>query len=881
MKKKTLIVTAISIILGLSACSEQKTAEQSFSDAQQLLASNQIETAIIELKNAIVQSQRDPKLRALLGEAYINQGFYVAAEKELEMAASLGYQKEVAAKLSFVKMKLKDNEAVYELLINNPNLQDKDYVLLLIYAGRAAMQENKIELAQDYLSQAISLNEDAVYKQIAKAYFEQAKNNYSEALNIIEKIVEDNPSINEALLLKGHLLYGIGEYARAAKIFELYLRKVPKEVYVVYFKIDSLIREGQYDLAEKDINWLLGKLKNAPLAYLYKAQISFAKKDYSSAKQTAEKTLSYDNRNQTAKLIAALSAFKLEDYEQAYSHLSAINGINNPKSPAFNVYNIVKSKLGYEVDILDIAKDASLDDLLTIATTLNDSESVLDKSKFITQLNDIKERETTSQADKLKIDLTESILTGKVNEGLLKSALAFEPDNIKLQLSIISFYLQNNEMNTAFEHVKTFLVKAKTLEERLTWLNVKGFILQKMKEDELAIESYVESINLSENNINAYLQLTGIYLRDGNLKEASKYNEIALNIEPNNVKAIVGNYILINKRDGVEAAIEYIANKQAELVNEFKLFQLYATALISTKQWQKLDKLFETSNYGNPKPELYWTLWINSILDRHENEKLIPVLEAWTKDNPKSINAWRQYLFFLEASSNYSVARNAALIAFKHTQLINFKVAEIGFLIKTKNFVEAEKAINELPATQKAIYQDEFLARIYDAQKKPTQALNVAKAWHKKRSSKDSYRVLANAYFLTGNHEEAINTLENMIQFDLADISDKLFLARVAMQSNPTKSIDIWKDLADSDTQNYVLLNNIAWAYYQLKDYSAGITYAKKALELTDNDANVLHTYALLIKNKDRTKAIELLQKAANIAPSDEVIKRDLEQLTN
>src|SRR6185436_19223748 len=81
-------VTA-AVVAGLAACSG-KTPEALVTSAKEYLAKNDLNAAIIELKNALQKDPNLPEARFLLGTALLDRDDPVGAEIELRKAKDLG-----------------------------------------------------------------------------------------------------------------------------------------------------------------------------------------------------------------------------------------------------------------------------------------------------------------------------------------------------------------------------------------------------------------------------------------------------------------------------------------------------------------------------------------------------------------------------------------------------------------------------------------------------------------------------------------------------------------------------------------------------------------------------------------------------------------------
>jgi Flp pilus assembly protein TadD len=85
-----------------------------------------------------------------------------------------------------------------------------------------------------------------------------------------------------------------------------------------------------------------------------------------------------------------------------------------------------------------------------------------------------------------------------------------------------------------------------------------------------------------------------------------------------------------------------------------------------------------------------------------------------------------------------------------------------------------------------------------------------------------------------------------------------------------------YRAVAESQPDNAVALNNLAWAAGRLKHPQA-LEYAEKAYRLTPNQPAVMDTLAVLLLEKgDTRRAVELLLKAVELAPGAPEIRLNL-----
>ena len=79
-------IVCISVILALSGCGNNESAQSYIIQAEQSIAEEQEQSAIISLKNALKVDAKNLKARFLLGHLYLASGDAENAIKELERA---------------------------------------------------------------------------------------------------------------------------------------------------------------------------------------------------------------------------------------------------------------------------------------------------------------------------------------------------------------------------------------------------------------------------------------------------------------------------------------------------------------------------------------------------------------------------------------------------------------------------------------------------------------------------------------------------------------------------------------------------------------------------------------------------------------------------
>ena len=86
-----------------------------------------------------------------------------------------------------------------------------------------------------------------------------------------------------------------------------------------------------------------------------------------------------------------------------------------------------------------------------------------------------------------------------------------------------------------------------------------------------------------------------------------------------------------------------------------------------------------------------------------------------------------------------------------------------------------------------------------------------------------------------------------------------------------------FRGVVDLQPNNATALNNLAWASAQIKDPKA-IEYAEKANRLAPNQPAVMDTLAMILVEKDRPAALEVLRAVAERHPDDAALANLVER---
>jgi putative PEP-CTERM system TPR-repeat lipoprotein len=135
------------------------------------------------------------------------------------------------------------------------------------------------------------------------------------------------------------------------------------------------------------------------------------------------------------------------------------------------------------------------------------------------------------------------------------------------------------------------------------------------------------------------------------------------------------------------------------------------------------------------------------------------------------------------------------------------------------------------------------------------------------------------AYAQAGKPDEAERRLAQWLKQSPDDAAVRLYAADVSLKSGTYQNaIEHYEWLLQKQPDNVLVLNNLAWAYRQVKDTRA-LETAERAYKLKPDSAAVADTLGwMLVEQGNITRGLELLQKAVAAAPDAHEIRYHLAQ---
>ena len=871
------LAMAVCMVLSVSACLSDKTSTEYLSDAKVSISNSQDEAAIIALKNAVRVDLKNAEARLLLGSLYLKVGDSTAAEKELSRAFDLtGDVKRILPKLLKALNLQNKNDEMLALIRDLEETTPE----ILLYQYLAYDRLGQKDEATQSLLQAKELSTESIYSQLGEAYLKTDLSDADGALENINKILVTDPNMTEALLLKGQLHFARKEFSNAIEAFNAYHRLLPKDIQIRLFLANAYIKNEQFEQASEHLDFLLKVSPEHPFTNQLKGVVYYQNSDYTQALAHTRKAIQNGMGSISSRIIAGLSAFKLEQYELAHQYLASLSGLP-ATHPVQRVLAIIQMQLGYNVDAgitLAELEDLTPQDisLFTTASFEMLKEGRVEEAKALLAKTDAVSIGSSKEMTKIGVlKLSMNDLEGLVN---LEKAVEIDPNSSIAKISLAAAYIKTNEYSKALTLAEEW---KKSHPDQVEGYNLAAKIYLLSKDSTNAEREFNLALKINEHNPHSLLYFANKALADGKPKESIKRLEQLLSSSPNHLEALILNYNAYKAINNTNLAIEKIANSFINNSDILTYRLLYARVLFIEEQFGDVINLLEDIKNEALAPTLQWVLLGDSYLKLKKNAEALVVYDKWVVAQPTNRIAWVNKILVQEKNADYhgalSTVDKALLNAPDDGQ---FNVLRANYLILLGEYRKAQVQINTLTDEQKLFPLVRGLqSKIWLSEENFTRAIPGLLALYEISPNSYNVAILFATHIKLGQEKLAFDFIQKHVESFPEDNISRNLLAESAITYNQALAKIHYLVLLKSAPENLSILNNLAWLEYLLANYEEAFKYINKAMNLKANHPQILDTAGLIeLKLGNKSKAIALLKKAKLLSPNDETIAENYQK---
>lgn len=883
MRTRSLKFITPMLLSTLVACSGPKDNATLMSEAIASIENGNSAEAVINLKNIIKNDLENIEARFLLGKIYYTNDNFLGAEKEFKKVLANDKNHQGATLLlSRTQLSLNQHENTLATLENKTFDDNDDKTHALLIQAQAYLALNNISSAKTTIAQATSINKDSKYTLLGQALILAFEKETTKALTLLDSITTKNKHFNEAWLLKGSVHAKANNFEEAANAYEEYYKLKPKNFAIRTLVAHNLIRAGKFEQAQPHVDALIKVNDKHPTVALLAAQIAFSKQDYEKSKELANEVVNATN-NGLAQMVSGLSSYFLNENEQAYYQLNAISDLLPKSHQVHKILAILQVKLGYTDD---------LSDTLSGMSSAPESNALLYANlgqEYAKKGDTANARDMLSKAANLapdnaqiKAQLGMLKLSDDSDAGVkeLEEAISLDPQFKSANIVLAMKHANSGDIEKAEAIAHKWLTENP---DSVAALILNGNIALKAKKIPKAKEYFNLAIKQDDKNVIPLFNLAVIAASAKDYVESTAFlNKIlAIDLEyPYTYPLIISNAVADNKEAQLEQQLADIINDNPKAL--WPRIILARRYTMQNQPQKSLDILNGLDDYA-ALTDVYFQALTNALIMNKEEDKLNELFRNWQVAQSQSDKPFLTQIDYLDNRGKYQEAlqvtdRALTMPLFKnHLQLQSLNAY---YLLATKQFELASQKINSLA---KSNPEHSFILRLQGqlamSREQYDNAVNYLKSSYNKTPKNNTAVFLINSYKKAGKHQEAIGFLEKLLKEQPKNTVFKSFLAELNIDKNPESAIEGYKEVLKSRPNDAVILNNIAWIYYQKSDTKEALEYVDKALASAPKHPQILDTKGLiLLKKGDIKKAIDILKTANEISPADKDIATHLAQ---
>ena len=860
--KKTLIALSLLAIVGCS----QQTSDEHIVSAREYLAQDQVEAAIVELKNAVQKDPASAEARFELGKVYLETKDFESAEKELNRALENGYSPtEVIPLLSKAYKRTGAYAALSEIDHAEAGLSDTEAAEVGFSKLQSLVQLNKIDEARALIEELEQLDTRSVYKGLVSVFTPILNQDYPMALLKLEELKKQSPLNADILSLQGRLLLLQNETPDAVEVYQEYVTEYPDDKQTQFVLAKLLVDNGKIDEAEPHVDELLKISPENALLNQLKATTSAAKQNFPDALRHAEKAIQNGRGDPTLRLIAGFAGYQLQDYETSARHLSYVASSLPDNHPGLKMLAASQLQLGQSSEagnVLDRLNQVSESDALLFTKTgyeLIRSGNLKQAEEVVKRTNDIsRTAEDFTRLGVLKLSLND--LEGIVN---LEQAVEQAPEMQSANSTLATAYLATKQWEKAKELAKQW---KQVVPEAIEPYMLEGEVLVNEQNYAGAKEQFSKVVEMEPANGLAKLALANIELLQGNNEEGIAAIESIL-AEKGDFEPALGGYYIAKKRigqgqDGIQPSVDALAKAP----NNLSLRGLVARMYMSEKQYGKALEVLELVIADASAPDFYWNIRGQALLRTNQLERAEEHYETWLGLSPNNKQAELGKLLILDHQRKFAEGLESVKSFLEIRDDEQLRVLYTHFLIMTgdKDLGRAEmeklsEGVMQLPMAKA------FQSRLLLMEEKPQEALPLAKAAYAAVSNTRNLVLLLSSMELVGQRPAGVELLTNHVEKHPEDVAAKMLLAERQIANSQSDAIATYEQSLKLNPDNFVVLNNLAYLYFEAGRIADAKKLANRAVELRPENPAALDTLAqILVAEEDYDEALKYYERAVD-----------------
>lgn len=869
------------ILVNVIACSPDKTPEAHFSLGQTAFNNGHYNKAIIHFKNVLTATS-ETQLKYLdskyfLATAYNAIGDHDQAERFWRDLLDLNYrQHDAIAGLSHLYYRQSNLVALQHLIEKNLGQSKNTDELLGLYQVLVMHRTGDTNKALKKLNSLSRASQDTALGQYTSAFVLSNKQPKT-AIERLSQLIEHHKEFSLAWFLRGQLKSSLADYAGAYSDYAQFLKLDPSAQYAHFLLAVAAQKQNNIPLMQQHVDILLSQNANQPLSNHLQALIDYRNSNFEQAKYHAELSIQNGLNNSTNYLIAGISSANLNQFENAYRQLKRIQTEFSQHQGFLRVFSWVQLKLGLLNDALEQYQQLHVDSdtEFHLGNLLAKQLIAKDQSKQAEQLlNKLQQAPVSNPMLRLEQGILQLNTGNKAGLEIIKNITLDDNNDAAIRTAHILALADQGAMDDAMQQAIDWHLDNK---DNVLAINLIALLHQKNNKLSLAAKWLRYSLQLEPNNVPALLHLGFDAISNKQFSEATLLFKRALHFKPNHPKALSG-LIQVQKVSSDHISWEAII-ALADLNDvQTESALIIASHLYQSAEYTLLNKTLAHYETKANWPLPIWKIWIRNLLalkdPRFESELyklselrpdeqtylfVISVLEEHQR-YPLVLN----YIQWLESESK---STNEIQYAKANALLFEKQLTKAAFLIKKLS----EKT--ELPSL--AWLEGKLLIE----QGEYNEGLAVVANFFNQHPTRSAMIELATAAKRTKRYNHVVMIAEHYLSQAPNDHGARAMISNWLLTSNPKAALEML-DVPQSEAfnlQHWQISNNLGWLHLAIGEASRALLFTQNAYQKQGGNQQVALNYArALLANNQKQRALDVLQ---NVSNANADIQQLLQQL--
>lgn len=860
-------LAAALLAAGGPAFADRKSSEEFVRDGRRLLEKGDFRAAVIKLKNAVSEDTTNLDARLALGLAQLKAGDLLSAEKELGIYVERA-DDDTAGVLAYgeVLLQLRRFQEVMDKVVAKKRPKD-------IEAEVAAMRGTAMSMTNDQAGADKAFRDSLALAPTPRAYLGLARallrgGKPADAEAEVDKALALEPNSSEALLAKADLRRVAGKLDEALALSSKAITANPDNLGARLTRAGLYIQSNDDDKAGADVDAVLAKVKNSPLAIYYKALIATRKKDLETADQLLQGLpAAFVNDYLPALYLSGTIAYARNNIDVAEGRLRVYVNAVPDSVPARKILGAIylrKNDAGKAAAILEPAITRAPDDaqLLSLAGT---AAQRLGKNDLAAQyferaserVPDDPRLQTRAALSQLRSGQVEKAIEG------LEQAIDRDPTLTQASATLLAVYVRRGEYDKALAEVKELRGK---LPKSALPDYYEGTVYAAQQNYPKAKSQFEAALKMQPDFSAARFALARLAIGENKPADAEQQLKSAIETNPKDQRAFVYLAELQTSRGAPDEAIASLERARLADPKAVDSRLRLVDAHIAKKDGSRaLIVARELVDITQSAPVALDALGRAQVA-AGDRVSAVGTYRQMVARNPESGASLHRLAGALIANDDTPGALNTLLQAARTDPAYAPAQQDyVALMVRSGGPDGGIKGARELTeVSPKSTVAPVLLAEAYMQAKRYKEAADGFRALQQKEpSSNIALREFA-ALEAGGRGAEARTLLENWVKAKPDDQMVRVALAGTYLAGGETvKAVGHYEAALEKSPNNIVALNNAAWALRD-KDSAKALSFAERAIKIAPNAVEVLDTYGWILHGRgDHAKAVENLRKAS------------------